>query len=445
MSVRYTSGLTNHHFCMQITVEQQPKSQIKVTIEVSVEEMKPYLEKAAEELSKQFKIEGFRPGKASLGIVTAKVGAQHVWEEAAEHAVRKTYMQAIKEKSLPTIGQPHIHILKLAPENPFVFSAESAVLPEITVGDYTSFKAKKNAAVVTPAEVEKALNDLREMFATEALVDRSAKMGDKVNIDIDLYQDNVAIEGGASKAHPVLLGSGHFIPGFEDQMVGVKKDDKKTFSLPFPKEYHNAKLAGKKGDFTVKVNGVYEVTKPELNDAFATQAGKFTNLAELKTKLEENLRSEADDKEDGVFERAVIDELIGRSKFGELPELLVSSELEKMIHELQDQVTQQGGKWEDYLTAVKKSVDDLKKEFKTQAEKRVKAALLIRDIAKRESISADPKQLEEEVQSTLKMYQGSPDILQRIDSEDYRDYLRSLQVNKKVVEFLKLRATTAKE
>jgi trigger factor len=425
---------------MTITVEQQPKSQVKLTIELSVEDMKPYLEKAAETLSSQYKIEGFRPGKASLGIVIAKVGAQVVWEEAGEHAVRKAFIQAIREKDIPTIGQPHIHIMKLAPENPFIFTAESAVLPSVTLGDYSSFKAKKETATVQPEDIEKSIGELRDMFATEALVDRAAAQGDKVEIDIELHQDNVAVEGGSSKNHPIVIGSGHFIPGFEDQLVGVKKDETKKFSLPFPKEYHNEKLAGKNGDFTVKVNSVFEVTKPELNDDFAQKAGKFTTMDELRKKIEENLLSEADDKMDAAFERLVIEELIGRSKFGDLPEMLVESELQKMVHELQEQVERQGGKWEDYLTATKKTVESLRVDFREQAERRVKAALLIRQVAKVEQIEADPKQVDEEVASTKQMYAGQEEILKRIDSEDYRDYLKSLQVNKRVVEFLKAKA-----
>ncbi len=430
---------------MQITVVQQPKSQIKLTIELSPEEMKPYLDKAAEEISQQYKIEGFRPGKASLGMVIAKIGAQQVWEAASEHAIRRSFVQAIREKDLPTIGQPHIHVQKLAPENPFVYTAESAILPEVTVGDYAKFKAKKNEATVTPAAVAKALEDLREMFQTEAMVDRAAKHSDKVEVDIDLYQDNVAIEGGSSKNHPIVIGSNHFIPGFEDQLVGVKKDEVKKFSLPFPKEYHNEKLAGKKGDFKVTVKSVFEVTKPEVNDDFAKKTGKFESVVDLKSKLEENLRSEAQDKEDGLFERAIVEELIGRSKFGDLPAMLVESELQKMVQELQENVERQGGKWEDYLTATKKNVETLKKEFHEQAERRVKAALLIRQLAKMEKIEADPKHIEEEVASTKKMYEGQGEVLTRIDTEDYRDYLKSRQINKRVVEFLKTRATAAKK
>lgn len=427
---------------MNIAVESQPKSQVKISVELSVEEMAPYLEKAAEALSSQFKIEGFRPGKASLGIVIGKLGAQAVWEEAAEQAVRRSFVQAVKEKNVPTIGQPHIHVTKVAPENPFSYTAECSVLPAVTVGEYRSFKTKKKAVTITPEKVDAAVEELRQMFATEALVDRAAQQGDKVDVDIDLSKDNIAIEGGSSKHHPITIGSGQFIPGFEEQLIGVKQNETKKFNLPFPKEYHNAKLAGKSGDFTVTVKSVFAITKPDVDDELAKKAGQFETLAQLRGKLEENLHQEAEEQEDGVFERALVDEVIGRSKFGELPEILINSELEKMLHELQEQVEQRGGKWADYLTAVKKSPEDLKKEFRKPAEQRVKAALLIRELARQENITADPKKVEEEVKSTLQMYQGNPDVLQRIDSEDYRDYLKSMQINRNVIAFLKQRATT---
>lgn len=281
---------------MNITVEPKPISQVSLTIEISPAEMQPYLEKAAAELSKEHKIEGFRPGKASLGIVIQRLSAQHVWETAAELAVRKTLVQAIMDKKIATIGQPHIHILKLAPDNPFIYQADTAVLPTIELGSYDQFKMKKNRKDVSPTDVDKAVEDLREMFASEALVDRAAKIGDKVEVDFDLTVGKVPVENGSSKQHPIKLGSGHFIPGFEDQLVGMKKDDHKNFSLAFPKEYHQAVVAGKSGDFSVTMKSVFEITKPELNDDFATKAGKFTNLADLRTKLTDNLKTAGPDR-----------------------------------------------------------------------------------------------------------------------------------------------------
>lgn len=423
---------------MNVSAESQPKSQMKLTVTLSVDDMQPYLQKAAEELSKEYKIEGFRPGKASLGIVVQKLGATAVWEAAAEHAVRKSFVNAILERNIQTIGRPHIHVQKLAPDNEFVYTAEIAIVPEVKLADYQALRVKKPESKVSAEETDKAMEELRDMMATETVVDRAAQTGDKVEVDFDLHIDHVAVEGGSSKQHPIRIGSKQFIPGFEENLVGMKKDEQKTFSLPFPKDYHNKDLAGKSGDFSVTMKSVFEVKKPELNDDFAKKAGRFQTVAELRAQLEKNLLSEATDKADAAYEREVIDALIAKSTFGELPAVLVENELEKMIHELQEQVMQQGGlKFEDYLKGLKKSVDDLKKEFRPQAERRVKAALLIRQVAKQEKIEATKDEVESEVQQTLTMYQGNDEILKQINTEDYRDYVRSIIVNRHVLQKLK--------
>jgi len=427
---------------MDISVEQLGKGQVKLTVELTPEEMQPHLEKAAESLSAKHKIAGFRPGKASLGIVLQKLGAQAVWEEAADHAVRKTYPEAVIAKDIQVIGHPHIHITKLAAENSFSFTAEVATLPEVKLGDYSSFKTKKEEVTVPAEKVDQAIEDLRNIFAKDVKVDREAKDGDKTEIDFDLTLEKVPVENGAGRNHPIVIGSKQFIPGFEEQLIGLKTGDVKEFSITFPEDYHHKPLAGKAGDFKVTVKTIYQVEKPPLDESFAKQAGKFETMDELRKKVEENLRQEMTQSADIKFERAVVEELVGRSTFSELPDTLVNNEVEKMIHELREEVERQSGQeFSKYLENIKKSEDDLRKEFRAQGETRVKAALTIRSVAKIEQITTDPKQVEEEVQSTLKMYEGSPDIRQRIDTPDYRDYVRSLQINRKVVEFLKNKAT----
>ncbi len=428
---------------MRIDLEPQDQGQIKLTVELTPEDMQPHLEHAAESLSKQYKIAGFRPGKASLGIVIQKLGAQAVWEEAAESAVRRTFAASIKEKEIDAIGQPHIHIIKLAPDNPFVYTAHVSVLPPVAIGDYTTFSAKREVPDVSSEKVDTAIEDMRKMFATHNKVERPAQHGDRTDVDFELTLDGVPMENGTGKNHPVVIGSKQFIPGFEDNLVGLKTGEKKEFSVTFPESYHHAPLAGKTGQFRVSVNSVYEVVNPELDDAFAKKAGPFNTMTELRAKLENNLKEEAADEADRRLEKAIIDELITRSRFGDLPAVLIDNEVEKMMAELKDEVQRQGGpSFDDYLKGIKKSVDDLKKEFRPQAEQRVKAAILIRAIAKKEGITADDKQVDEELNSTKNMYQGSPDIIKRIDTDDYRDYLRTLQVNRKVVEMLKAKVPT---
>lgn len=438
---RYGSDLVSYVISMEIAVERPGKGQVKLTVQVSVEEMQPHLEKAAESLSAKYKIDGFRPGKASLGIVIQKLGAQAVWEEAAEFAVRRSYLDAVTQHDLNVLGQPHIHVTKLAADNEFVFTAEVAVLPDVQLGDYTSFTSKKEAVTVPKEKVDAALEDLREMFAKDTKVEREAKVGDKTDIDFDLSMENVPVENGSGRNHPIVIGSKQFIPGFEEQLVGMKAGEVKSFSIDFPSEYHAAHLAGKKGDFTVTIKTVYEIEKPAIDDAFAKQAGKFETVDELRAKVEANLREELEQSADMKFERAVVEELVGKSTFGDIPELLVNNEVEKMMSELKEEVQRQGGiEFSQYLENIKKSEDDLRKEFRPQGEMRVKAALVIRGVAKAETITADDKQVEDEVQSTLKMYEGSPELRSRIDSPDYRDYVRSLQINRKVVAFLKEKA-----
>ncbi len=428
---------------MNVSVEKLPKSLLKLTVELSVDEMQPYLERAAEALSKQHKIEGFRPGKASLGIVMQKLGAAAVWEQAAEIAVRKSYPEAIKQQNIQSVGSPKISVHTLAPDNPFSYQAEVATMPEIKLGEYQKVKVAKDVNPVKPEQIEKALSDLQQMFAKEAAADRPAQSGDKVEVDFALTMDGQPVEGGSSKQHPVTIGGGQFIPGFEDQLVGTKPGDHKEFDLQFPKDYHNPDVAGKTGHFAVDVKSVLQVEKPALDDAFAKQASKYQTLAELKQQIEKNLADEADQAADRKHELAIIDKLIAETKFGELPEMLIENEVHKMRHELAEEVERRGLKFPDYLQSIKKSEEDLLKEFKPQAEKRVKSALLLRAIAKAENIGVDPAEIDAEVQQALKTYEQYPDLKAQIESDDYRDFAKVMLTNRKVVGKLKAWAVAA--
>ncbi len=426
---------------MATKITTLPTSEVQLDIEVTVEEMKPFLEKAAEELSLEHKIEGFRPGKASLGIVLQKMGAQAVWQEAAELSIRAAYVQAVSEHKLAVIGSPKISITKLAPDNPFTFTATAAVLPEVTLGQYDSFSAKRAVVEIADDKIEQALKDLQTMFAKEVPVERAAQMGDKVEVDFDIYLDHVLLENGSSKQHPVVLGEGNFLPDFESNIVGLKKDEQKEFTLTFPKDYHQAQVAGKEALFKVTVKSVNEIQKPALDTELAKRAGNFSSLEELRAKVKENLLMEAEQAEDRRLETAVVDELLERTKFGTLPELLITSELDKMIHELQDEIAAQSGiPFEQYLQSLKKTVEELRTEFRPQAERRVKASLAIRTIADQEHIEVDAADIEKEVTSTLAMYSHDTSVKQRIDSRDYRDYLRHVFTNRQVIAMLKDRA-----
>jgi len=421
---------------MNVTSEQLPKNQIKLTIELTTDELKPHLTAAAEKISKTVKIAGFREGKAPLDVVMRNAGEMRVYQEAAELAVKATFPKAVTQEKLTTIGSPEVSVEKIAPNNPFVYTATVTLLPSTNLCDYKAVKVEKKAVAVEQKEIDDALANLQKMLGKEKRVMRPAQKGDKVEADIQTFRDKIPVDGGESKSQPIQLGEGSFVPGFEERIIGMKEGETREFTLTFPKEYHQKDMAGKPVEFKVKVNSVFEIEKPELNDKFAKTIGKFEKLDDLKKQIEENIKREKRDKEHQRWELSMIDEIIAKSTFGELPQMMIDAELDKMMHELEHNVTEQGMKFDDYLTSIKKSTDDLKKEFEPRAEKRVKAALIMRKIVKEEKITVDDKEIDSEVNIGKERYKEDKDVLKKIDSDEYRDYLRTVLSGKKVFKLL---------
>ncbi|MFH1367066.1 MAG: trigger factor [Patescibacteria group bacterium] len=422
---------------MKVEVKKLPKSQAEMTIEVSVFELQPFLTNTAGQMSKEMNFPGFRPGKAPYDMVKEKVGEAAIYQEAAEDVIRKTYPKAVIEQNLPAVGQPNITLEKLAPGNPMVYKAQVSLLPNIELGDYKKPKAKRKAIKVEQKEIDKAIKDLQKMYGKEIRVERNAAKGDKVEIDFDVFLDNVPLEGGASKNHPLVIGEGNFIPGFEENLVGMAKEQVKEFKIRFPKDYHKNDLANRLAEFKVKMLAVYKIELPGLNDEWAKMAGKFENFAELQKHFSQDLEKKKEGQADQIFEMEILDDIISKSKFEEIPELLMDSELDKMIKELEHDIMSQGMKFEDYLKAVKKTPEDLKKEFTPTAEKRIKTALIIRHIAKEEKIQVTPQEIEAEIKKTKETYKSQPEIAKQLDSPEYKMYLSNVLASKKVMEFLK--------
>lgn len=429
---------------MKITKNSLPKNQLEITVELSNEEMKPYLENAAKEVSKSKNIPGFRPGLAPYDVVVRTVGEMSLYQTAANDAIAATYYDAVEKENLEPVEQPEIKITKLAPGNPFVYTATIALLPGVTICEYSKIKVKPTEeSTVEPKEIEKVLADLQRIRQKEVLTDKKAEKGDKVEVDFETLVDNVAIEGGQAKKHSILIGEGNMIPGFEDNLIGLKKDEEKSFELTFPKEYHAKELAGKKANFKVKILGVYKIELPELNDEFASGLGLKT-LDSLKKNIGDNLKHEKELKAKQAHELEIMEKLNEKCEFGELPDVLINREAHKMVHELEDNLTRQGLNFDDYLKHLKKTESELMLDFTPDAIKRVKSALVIRQIAKQENISVDDKDVEDEVERTLAGYKMHPSYAEQINdleknlrSEEAKHYFKNLLTNRKTMEFLK--------
>ena len=421
---------------MNVTVTPKPKSKIGVQIELTNEEFAPFIQNAIQALASEVKLAGFRPGKAPRDVIEKKVGLKAILEEAADLAVRSTFPKAILQEKIRTIGSPTISVEKLAEGNPFIYSAEVAVLPEVVIGDLSKVKVERKPADLKPDHVDETLKRLQKMQASEVLAERSAKHGDRVDVDFNVYLDNVPLDGGQGKKMPLTIGDKAFIPGFEEQLVGMKATEEKTFKLNFPKDYGKKDLQGKEAEFKVKLHAVYDVNLPPLDDAFAKRLGKFESMEQLRAEVEKNLKEEAHQKEQNRYEQAMVEATLGASKVGEVPEILVTAEQDKMLHELEHGVTGDGGKFDDYLSSIKKTREDLKNEFAKRATQRVQVALLLRALAEQQNLIATEAEVQNEIQAEKLRLTNQPEVLKQVEGEDYRDYLKMVLTNRKVINWL---------
>jgi len=422
---------------MKIESKKLERGQVELTIELTVDEYQPFLKTAAQIISQTTKIPGWRPGKASFEIVKQRVGETKIWQEALELAVRKTLIQAIDQEKLITIGSPKVDIIKLAPGNPVIYKTTLSLIPSIKLADYSKIKVKTNPVTVKEKEIKKSLDNLGKSRAKQILVNRKSKEGDKIEIDFESSLDKIPIENGNQKKFPLVIGEKTFIPGFEEQLIGLKKDQTKEFQLKFPENYHQKNLAGKLVDFKIKVLAVYQMELPELNDEFAKSLGEFKSLEELKNRITNDLEARTKTKENQRVEEEIIDKIIEQSQFEDIPDLLINNETQKMIEELEHNLGHQGLKFDDYLNHLKKKREDLLLDFMPQAIKRVKSALALREITKKENIAVNDQEIEEEIKQTLQVYGNDPEVEKQLRTTDYKNYLQNILTGRKTLDHLK--------
>lgn len=420
---------------MKITKKELPKNQLELKIELEPKEYQEFLERAAQEMSKNTKIPGFRPGKASYDVLKQHLNEMHIFEHALNSILTHYYFEAITKEKLEPISHPKIDIEKMAIGNPLIFKAIINLIPDIKLGDINKIKVKKNKVEVQEEEINKAINTLRENQAKEVLEDKIIENSDKAEIDFTASIDGVVIEGGKEINYPLIVGKKQMIPGFEERLSGKKKGDEIEFKLKFPKQYKD--IGDKIGDFKVKIKAVYKRTLPEANDEWAKNIFQAKNLKDLKDKLRKKYEAEKQRQEDQRIEMEIIERLIKSSEIGEFSDDLIKAEAQKMIEELKHNIEHQGLKFEDYLKQIKKKLEDLEKDFAPQAKKRLQSSLIIREIIKKENIKVDDKKADDEIKTMLNIYKDNKEMKKQFSSEEYKSYLKSLLLNKKVIEFLK--------
>ncbi|MEA2113506.1 MAG: trigger factor [Patescibacteria group bacterium] len=420
---------------MKTNIKDLPKSQKEIKVEVSVEEMKKYIQKATGELSKQIKIDGFRSGKAPAEIVRQHIGDSGIEQEAADLAIRETYPKLIKENNLEAIGRPNIQITKIAPGNPLEYKAVLTVLPDIKLSDYKKIKGKLAKKEIQKKQVEGELEKLRKRRAKFITTKEPCQKGDRLEIDFESALDGAKVENGGGKKYPLIIGESNFVPGFEDNLIGLKEGEEKNFSVIFPEKYPKKELAGKNVDFKVKVNLVQKVELPELNDEFAKSLGQFKDLGDLSGKIKEGLEKEEEQRARGELREKIIGQIIKDSEI-DVPELLLEEELALMLKEFKNSIERTGVKFDEYLDKIKASEDDILKGWRESAENRVKLNLIIYEINKKEKVQIDEKDLEKRKEQTLKAFANIKEPEKKPSPEAVREYIKETMIKEKIFEML---------
>jgi len=429
---------------MKIEKKILPKGQVELVVEMAADELQPYLVIAAEQICETKPIKGFRPGKAPYQTVVQTYGEMLVFQTAANAAIDASWYNAVEQEKLEMIDEPKIEVIKLAPGNPFIYKITLTLVPEIKVCDFAKISIKKSEkATIEPKELEKVLMDLQKIRAKDVETEATAAKGDKVDMNFNVFMDSVPIEGGQANNHSLTVGEGYMIPGFEEQVIGMKAGEEKEFNLNFPKEYHEKRLAGKEATFKIKINKVFNIQLPELNDEFAKELG-MKDLEGLKKNISDNLLREKEMKNTQKQELEIIEKLLEESTFGEIPDSLVDAETHKMVHELEDNLASQGLNITDYLSHIKKTEAELRLDFTNDAIKRVKTGLLIRQIAIQEKIEATHDEIHEELDRTLASYKLNPaysaqveQLEQNLHSEHAHHYFGNLVRNRKTIDRIK--------
>ena len=421
---------------MSLQVEKMEKNMAKLTIEVSAEELEKALQSAYMKQRKQISLPGFRKGKVPRQMIEKMYGPEIFYDDAANAIIPDAYAKAYDECGLDIVSQPSIDVVQLEKGKPFIFTAEVATKPEVTLGEYKGLKVDKVSNRVTTKEVDAKLEEEQKKNArTVAVEDRAVQDGDEVVLDFEGFVDGVAFEGGKGENYPLTIGSGSFIPGFEEQLIGVEAEKEVEVNVTFPEEYHSEDLAGKAAVFKCTVHEIKVKELPELDDEFAAEVSEFDTLeeykADIKAKIKEQKIEEGKrQKEDQAVEKAVANATM------EIPEAMIDTQVNQMAQEFAQRIQSQGLSMEQYFQFTGMTADKMKEELKPQAVKRIETRLVLEAIAKAEGIEITDEKLDEELAKMAESYQMEVEKLKEYMGEYEKQQMKEDMAVQEAVTFL---------
>lgn len=410
---------------MSLQVENLEHNMAKLTIEVSAEDVEKALQQAYLKERKRISLPGFRKGKVPRQVIEKMYGPEVFYDEAANHMISEAYGKAYDECELEIVSQPKVEIVQLEKGKPFIFTAEVAVKPEVALGEYKGLKVDKVSAEVTDEEVDAEIEKERERNArTVDVTDRAVQDKDQITLDFEGFVDGTAFEGGKGEDYPLTIGSGAFIPGFEDQLIGAEIGKETEVKVTFPEEYQAKELAGKEAVFKCTVKTIKVKELPELDDEFASDVSEEGETmeeykAEVRGKLKERKEREAKEKK----ENQVVEQTVANAEI-DLPEPMVDLQARQMADDFARRIMQQGMTLEQYFQFTGLSEEKMMEELKPQAEKRIRTRLVLEAIVAAENIEVSDERLEEELKKMAEAYQMEVDKLKEFMGENEKKQMK---------------------
>lgn len=427
---------------MSLQVEKLEKNMAKLTIEASAEDLEKAIEKAYQKQKGQISIPGFRKGKVPRQMVEKMYGKEVFYEDAANELIPDAYEKALAECEEDIVSSPKIEVTQIEAGKPFVFTATVALKPEVKLGKYKGVKIDKIDTEVTEEEVDAEINRERENSARNITVeDRPVKDGDITTLDFEGFVDGVAFEGGKGENYPLTIGSGAFIPGFEEQLVGAEIGKEVEVKVTFPEDYQADNLKGKDAVFKCTIKEIKEKELPELDDEFASEVSEFETLAEYKEDVRKNLAEKKEKDAKNAREEAAVKAAVEDAEM-DIPEAMLETQQNQMVEEFAQRITMQGLSMEQYFQFTGTNYQQMLEQVKPQAEERIKARLVLEAVVKAENIEVTEEDYEKELETMAEVYQMEVDKVKELMGErEKKNIMQDLAV-RKAAEFV---AENAKE
>ncbi|RBP37612.1 trigger factor [Garciella nitratireducens] len=421
---------------MSSKVEKIENNVASLEIKVSPEDFGKAMQRAYKKNVKRFNIPGFRKGKAPMKVIELHYGEGVFYEDAFDFVFPDAYKAAIEENKLEPVAQPDIDIETISKKEGLVIKAEVAIKPEITLGEYKGIEVQKREVNVTEEDVQKELEKMQDQNARLITVeDRPVKEGDITIIDFKGYVNGETFEGGEGTNYSLEIGSGQFIPGFEEQLIGAEKGKDIKVEVTFPEEYHVKELAGENAIFEVKINEIKEKEVPALDDEFAKDVSEFDTLEELKQDIKKNLEEKQEHQIKHEMEEAIIEKIVENAQMV-IPDAMIEEEVQRTLNQFDYQLRNQGITLEDYFKYTNIDEKEFKEGLKDDAKKKIETELTLEKIIEVEKIEATEKEIEKELENMAKQYNQEVDKLKETLGDSQMEYIEDIIKRRKCIAFL---------